>query len=197
MSQPADTCQPGCRIQLGELLASALPVPDSLPITKPLLPAHTSLSPPPSGPAALPANAPLPPQHHKSRAVENALDQVGPPAIAPASVLAHDAAAIGSEGPCETALQGVQPSCSHRLGGRSCTGSRRSFKGSCACCLLNPASSKLSGVLQPCMILLHCVCMSIHAVTFTAQQMVYTSVRHHIPPFQLDTTLYWKRLPQI
>ena len=116
MSRPADTCQPDCRIQLGELLASALPVPDSLPITKPLLPSHTSISPPPSGPAALPANAPLPPQHHISRAVENALDHGGPPAVSPASELAHDAAAIGSEGPCETALQDVQPSCSHRLG---------------------------------------------------------------------------------
>ncbi|KAL0032705.1 hypothetical protein WJX79_005111 [Trebouxia sp. C0005] len=47
------------RIQLGELLASALPVPDSLPITKPLLPSHTSLSPPPSGPAAVPARGSL------------------------------------------------------------------------------------------------------------------------------------------
>ncbi len=33
-----------CRIQLGELLASALPVPETLPITKPLLPSHASLS---------------------------------------------------------------------------------------------------------------------------------------------------------
>jgi len=116
VSQPTDTCQPGCRIQLGELLASALPVPDSLPITKPLLPSHASLSPPPSGPAGLPANAPLPPQNHKSRAAENALDHGKPPATAPASVLAHDAAAIGSEGPSETALQDVEPSCTHRIG---------------------------------------------------------------------------------
>ncbi|DBA98665.1 TPA: hypothetical protein ACH3X1_014446 [Trebouxia sp. C0004] len=104
------------RIQLGELLASALPVPDSLPITKPLLPSHTSLSPPPSGPAGLPANAPLPPQNHKSRAAEKALDHGGPSATAPASVLAHDAAAVGSEGPSETALQDIEPSCCHRLG---------------------------------------------------------------------------------
>ena len=116
MSRPADTCQPDCRIQLGELLASALPVPDSLPITKPLLPSHTSLSPPPSGPAALPANPSMPPQHHRPRAVENALHHQRPPATPPASELAHDAVAIGSERPCETGLQDVQPSCSHRLG---------------------------------------------------------------------------------
>ena len=57
----------------------------------------------------------MPPQHHKSRAVENALDHGGPPATAPASELVHDAAAIGSEGLCEAALQDVEPSCSHRL----------------------------------------------------------------------------------
>ncbi len=121
--------QPGCRIQLGELLASALPVPNSLPITKPLLPSHTSLSPPPSGPAALPANAPSPPQHDKSRAVANALDHGGPPATAPASELAHDAAAIGSEGPCETALQDVQPLCSQRLGGEAVQAPGGALKG--------------------------------------------------------------------
>lgn len=129
MSHPADTCQPGCRIQLGELLASALPVPDSLPITKPLLPSHTSLSPPPSGPAAVPASAPLPPQHHMFRAVGNALDHGGPPAIAPAPDPAHDAAATDSEGPCKTALQDVQPSCSHRLGEEAVRAPGGSLKG--------------------------------------------------------------------
>ncbi|DBA68558.1 TPA: hypothetical protein ACH3X2_013589 [Trebouxia sp. C0005] len=117
------------RIQLGELLASALPVPDSLPITKPLLPSHTSLSPPPSGPAAVPASAPLPPQHHMFRAVGNALDHGGPPAIAPAPDPAHDAAATDSEGPCKTALQDVQPSCSHRLGEEAVRAPGGSLKG--------------------------------------------------------------------
>ena len=68
-------------------------------------------------------------QHHKFRAVENALDHRGPSATAPASELAHDAAAIGSEGPCEAALQDVEPSCSHRLGEEAVRGPGGALKG--------------------------------------------------------------------